>query len=212
MTLERQSRTSLQSTQSKGTMAERSDAIGSPPERSDGGSFHQTSLTEGRPSEAYGEAIKSFAWSYKVDVLPVPSARTAPYTQKYGYGDRALKGFVERVLRDLETYQGHQIHYTYALETGRSGWRHVHLLLGSLSRLGPLELEGVFKQHGFGMINIAVWDRQKENGYLFKSLDRPSRCSDDICWDTNVTWNKACRNRMKLCRKHLDKLTAANSH
>ncbi|MBA4082498.1 MAG: hypothetical protein C0496_14710 [Erythrobacter sp.] len=127
-----------------------------------------------------------------------------------GYGDGAIKGFLRRIFRDLETYQGHKIEYAYAIESSDSGWRHPHLLLGSLSRLAPAELEAVFREHRFGKINVEVWDRSKENGYMFKSLDRPTRPGEDYCWETSAVWNKVCRNRMKLCRKHLAILAGAD--
>lgn len=122
-------------------------------------------------------------------------------------GDGAITRALEAVFADLSREQGNDIFYAYSLETGKHGWRHPHILVGNISRLSANQVASVFQAHRFGAVDVKRWDRTKEHGYAFKSLDPQNPSYDEnAAWFFNVTWNRRCTQKMKLCRKHLEKL------
>jgi len=181
-------------------VGERSDPTFRGPSRSDG---------DNNPvavSRRYGEALKEFSWNYLVHALPVPSTSASPRTGARGYGDSQIRRFLDATRRDLETWQDDSVYWAFALENGKSGWRHAHVLLGGLSRLQPMDVEEAFQENRFGDVRVELWDVSRESGYMFKSLDTRTNEYDDFLWDTNVTWNRHCRQRMKLHARHLRRI------
>lgn len=178
-------------------VGEQSDPTNRRPERSDGQSSSTT------VSRRYGEALKEFEWSYLVHALPVRSTSATPQERARGYGDSQVKRFLRGAIRDLETYQDGPIYWAFALENGQSGWRHAHVLLGALSRLQPMDVVEAFQENRFGNVRVELWNASRESGYMFKALDQRTNEYDDFYWDTNVTWNRRCRARMKLNAKFL---------
>lgn len=156
-----------------------------------------------RTSDHYGNQFREFDWCYAVDALPRPS--TSLWTRRYGYSDQAIGGFIEGVLRDLERSQGNTIYHAHVFESGNLGMRHVHALLGNISRLSARDVQDIFRNNGFGDTNVKLWNPELHSGYYFKSLDRGNQGHGSVNWDFNVVWNRKCRQRMRLNRRHLDK-------
>jgi hypothetical protein len=165
-------------------------------------------------SRGVGEELATFSWCYAIDALPIPRQQRTRWSPGLGYRDDVICRFLNKIFVDLERRQGDSIHYCYALERGLSGWRHAHVFLGSVSRVEPAEVEIVFKNRGFSDVKIRIWKQSRESGYFFKTLDKPRgqvlSDSDEIVIDTNLVWNKECRNKMKINRKHLSLLARAD--
>ncbi len=179
------------------TAAERSEAADIFP--------HHYTVTSIR--EQYGAALRKFDWSYLIEALPVPTAPATSSTPSHGMGDSAITRMIEAVVTDLTHVQGNPVCYAYTLETSKSGWRHPHVYLGNISRLAADQIVSVFQAHRFGAVNVRRWDREKEHGYAFKSLDpKDPSYDEDAVWHFDVKWNRTFKQQMKLCRKHLDKL------
>jgi hypothetical protein len=170
-------------------------------------------------TEQYGESYRAFDWSYWVIASPVPSRKGSRTRRSQGNNDDAIKGMLAATFRDLEvtewnmssptdasavaSKESRRLRYVYCLETGSEGWRHAHILLGSISRLDSFHVETAFKAHKFGYVLVRVWNRRLENGYPFKSLAPSSSDYREAYPDSNVTWNRKCKQEMKLHRKHL---------
>jgi hypothetical protein len=174
--------------------------------------------------ERYGESFKVFDWSYTVVASPVPTSKGSPSAGSRGRNDQAIKKLLQSVFlalhrkdrRDapLDSQSGKKlvpIRWAYCLETGKGGWRHAHVLLGSISRLRSHEVASIFRDHNFGAVSVDVWNPFLEKGYPFKSLDPSSPDYDKVCWDFNVKWNRTCKQQMKLHRSHLLRLADPNA-
>jgi hypothetical protein len=174
--------------------------------------------------ERYGESFKVFDWSYTVVASPVPTSKGSSSGKARGRNDQAIKNMLHSVFRTLE-YEDRPrsslfrksgkkpvpIRWAFCLETGRDGWRHAHVLLGSISRLRSDQVAAAFQKHLFGAVSVDVWNPLFENGYPFKSLDPSSPDYDKACWDFNVKWNRLCKQEMRLHRSHLLRLVDPNA-
>jgi hypothetical protein len=89
---------------------------------------------------------------------------------------------------------------------GTIGQRHVHALLGNLSRRQPADIQTIFRKNGFGDTKVKLWNPDLHSGHYFKSIDRASRGYDTANWDFSVKWNRNCKERMILRRRHLDRM------
>jgi hypothetical protein len=157
-------------------------------------------------SAQYAEAVAPFDWSYAIDAVPRPSRSKWCTTKRKGYSDEGIKHLFAGVIRDLANEQRNRITYACSLETGGTGWRHLHAVLGNISRLTPDDTAAVFRANGFGDTNVKVWDSAKHSGYYFKSLDPTNSGYGTAEWDFDLTWNRTCKQQMKLNRRHLDRL------
>jgi hypothetical protein len=173
-------------------------------------------------TEQYGESYKVFDWCYWIIASPVPSKKGSRIRRSRGNSDETIKEMLEDTFHELEIADwnlssqtgqpalngrgSRRLRYVYCLETGLGGWRHAHVLLGSISRLDPFHVEAAFKAHKFGYVLVRVWNERLESGYPFKSLAPSSSDHYEAHPDSNVTWNRKCKQEMKLHRKHLLRL------
>jgi hypothetical protein len=172
-----------------------------------------------KASDAYGEQFRQFAWCYAIDALPrLPrpylkqqGRQTSLGTWRHEIGDEVLTHFMAGVLRDLDARQGNGVHYAYVFETGSVGQRHVHAFLGNISRLEPRDIQEIFRKNGFGDTKVKLWNPDLHSGYYFKSLDKRSLGYDTASWEFSIVWNRNCKQRMQLRRRHLDRMLLSRS-
>ena len=174
--------------------------------------------------EHYGESFKVFDWSYTVVASPVPTSKGSSSGKGRGRNDQAIKNMLHSVFLTLEKEDRSRsslpiksgktpvpVRWAFCLETGPDGWRHAHVLLGSISRLRSDQVAAAFQKHLFGAVSVDVWNPLFEKGYPFKSLDPSSPDYDKVCWDFNVKWNRLCKQEMRLNRSHLLRLVDPNA-
>jgi len=156
-------------------------------------------------SDEYGNAFREFDWSYAIDALP---GRVRTKFGSFKRGEEGILRAMTRIVGQLSIDQGNDVTYVYVLETGKLGGRHVHALLGNISRLSPSAVQRVFCRFGFGQTNVKLWHRDQHSGYYFKTLEKLRRGYEDATWEVGVTWNRRCKQQMKLNRRHLERLLA----
>ncbi len=162
-------------------------------------------IRRNRPVSAqYAEGYGVFAWSYAVDASPRPSKARWRSTRRGAYGFDGLKHLMKGVVRDLSAQEGRTIYYCFVPETGSTGYKHIHCLLGRIGRLEPAQIASVFAANGFGSANVKLWDATKHNDYYFKSLNPWAAGYADAEHESNVRWNRSCKQSMILSRKHLE--------
>ena len=158
--------------------------------------------TKASVSDEYGKAFREFDWSYAIDALP---RRIQTKFGSFKRGEEATLRAMTKIVGQLSIEQGNEVTYAYVLETGELGERHVHALLGNISRLTPSAVRGVFYRFGFGQTNVKLWHRRQHSGYYFKTLEKSRRGYEDANWEVGVTWNRRCKQQMKLNRRHLER-------